>query len=927
MYKKIFKYLCMLSLFTITMITSAVAYWRIEFNASGTSNMGVGQDDIAENYSFNENSNKYKTNKYTLYLFPSTIYLQSYLDYLDGKTTVKPEELYGYISPKLKEDGKIDYSPDGSVEYQCNAVDLGDDSYLDKWLDAKNGIYGNSYLSSSTNEINNYYQNVYENSNWLSKTGASSYDYGDPEYDQTQVTYSSYTTYDEQHNYRNLHRYDRFGYWPKVKKNEGRYLPLKIEANETFSSSFYEEVVKRPLSDMGDPHNWYCYSFTLWSYVSITTDEDGNRTGYQAPYYATNQFISNLSLDSNKSLYGSNGIVNPALSSFCPTAVAQYFDLMGDFSQYTDEEGIIRLFPKFSNGKTYSETGSDSASVGDSTYPRGFLNGGTDAVRMIPSYKQGTVFDQHDYYLSYLTDLENYNSVSNVGVSILTNVALELYDHINIEITPTVGYANWGGGWENTFTMSKDMISDIVSIYGEGFYNIYVFLGDIGTNGSSSNTGTNAFKELISTLRSSSPDDGLFKALAGKNFYEPLDPTTISDKYSSNKPVCLAIEKVRDARVIMNLSSNTILESQLQSKYEFTNQYFRYLSDDVYTTTAGLNEVENMQSSSPLNQRYQYTYILNGVDFTNASTPYFQIRFQKKYRTDIHFRGTGGIDGKNGDYAPNIDLIYNPDQDGKFAKEQRFVNAFQHYFNAEAKTISNGDTSEEQIVFSLKNEEYRGIYNLILVFIPNVFYSSTSSDGRTSIYYSKDSLPANYLEHQSGFYIYAYRETNVFLKIMANQPTEHYQLDEEDTKAYLNGFLIHDNQASNNMLIFQKEYALGVTTKNIDINEVESYYSVEYLENYTKPSMGWMLATCVNGYVVEWMKNDSKAPNSIKNVVLRDHVTGAIVATYHSVIPTEEELKVHQADHYYILENNVYYQLQFEDFFIRKNYVFYITNI
>lgn len=917
MIRKIIKYLLLIVLLVISSITIAYSYWRVDFKASSNSDLYIDQDDIAENYSFNEGAKKFTTKNYTLYLFPSTIYLESYLEYLNGKSQVKPEELYGCISPILKEDGSINYDKNGLVQYQVSNSN-GDDSYLEDWL-IDGAPYADTYLYANASQRKAYYEDVYNNSNWVSSTNADSYLYGDPEYDQTLVSYKNYTNSEEQHNYRNLHQYDRFGYWPKIRKAEGRYLPLKIEVDENFSSNFYEQVVARPLADMGDPKGWYCYSFTLWSYVSIQKDDKGSRIGFKAPYYATNNFISNLSTG-NQKFYGDGTIVNPSLSAFCPTTVSQYFDLMGDFSIYADEAGIIRLFPKFSNGKTYDE-GSQAIDVtGQTQLPCGFLNGGADALRMIPSYTETSVFNQHDYYFSYLSELEKFNSVSNVGVAIMPNVSLNSYNELSFQIDTSNGYANWPGGWQTIFQIDNTSIKEFINSYGEGFYNVYLFLGDIGKSGSSQ---TSQLENLVSVIRTSEGKSGIFSTLSGKNLFEPKSSTV-----ASYKSIAIAFEKVRDARIIMNIPRETSKEAFIQSKYENTNQYFRYLSENVYTTTAGFNIVENISAVTPINQRYQYCYILNDVDFTNANTPNFQIRFQKRYRDDLKFCGTSGVSGSSGDYAPNVDLIYNPkiqDNQGVFVKEQRYVNAFEYYFDARVQTMQNDTGDEQQIIFSLKNEEFKGIYNLIMIYIPNEYYSKTIN-GKTEIFTTKTEIIGDYITHSAGFYLFAYRQTNVFLKILANNPTQYYNVEADHENYGWNGFLIHSGSLNNNMLLFQKEYALGVAVRGTDKNEGTPDYSEEYL-SYSQPTMDSILSTCLNTYIQEWMNKSSQGPSSIERVVIRDHVTGAIVGYYQQCNPTEEELNLHQDDSYYFIENGLYYELIFEAFQIRKNYVFYVTLI
>lgn len=877
----------------------AFSAWYLSFKVSGSSSIATDVDKIAENYSFNEGAKKHVLERYTIYLFPSTIYLDAYLDYLDGKAEYKPEELYGYISPLLNEDGTPALSQSGDVTYSVSAKNQGDDGYLTEWVDSDTGKYRDEYVGGESNStIKTFYD----------MTG---YDYGDPDRDGSEWN-SGYGSYDsEQHNYRNLHRYDRFGYWPYVKKDEGRYLPLKIEVDQNFSSNFYEQVVKRPLSDMGDSHAWFCYSFTLWSYVSHK-NADGAKN-YKAPYYATDEFISNLSADDNKSLYGQNGSVKPELSAFCPTAVSQYFDLMGDMSVYADDDGIIRLFPKFSNGKTYNETSSDASS--QSGLPKGFLNGGSDAVRMTPTYAEGkNALAQHDFYLSYTSEYVEYNGVSGTAVAMLPNVALADFENLTIQMasnSSTGGFATWPGGWKNLCAIENDRMTELIKLYGEGFYNLYVFIGCVGLAEIATET-TNHFANLTSVISGGSrTDDGIFNSLRGKNL-QLLDCNYVSSSTGKGKPVCIAIEKVRDTRVVMNIKRKNATQSEIQSGYELTNQYFKYLSKDVYVVSSGVADKIDISNSTPINRKYQYCYMLSGVDFTNANTPDFQVRFQKRYRSDLVFHGVDGVydGGGDGDYTPDVDLIFNPAQDGSFEKEQRFICAFGNYFNVETKTVINdidGDSAEEeQIVFSLINEEYKGIYDLLIIYIPNEYYTVTE-DGKTVIKYEKPSY-GDFITHSAGFYMFAYRQTNVFLKVLANDLKTHDG----------DGFVKHlGNFGEPNMLIFQKEYALGVSLKGGDTNEESPLYTSEY-SGYFKPAVGQTLASCLNTYVAQFISDKGL---TVDRIVIRDHVTGAIVAKYKKLEGTEMAIEA------YTDKDGDRWGLVFEDFRVTKNYIFYVTYI
>ncbi len=195
-----------------------------------------------------------------------------------------------------------------------------------------------------------------------------------------------------------------------------------------------------------------------------------------------------------------------------------------------------------------------------------------------------------------------------------------------------------------------------------------------------------------------------------------------------------------------------------------------------------------------------------------------------------------------------------------------------------------------------------------------------------SIILWKSRITKDYTTHAAGFYMFAYRQTNVFLKILANDPKEYYQVPSDNENFNLNEFIIHSGSLSKNMLLFQKEYALGASVRAGDINEGTPNYSNEYLD-YTQPVKDYLLATCINTYVKEWMEKDTNAPKSVKRIVIRDHVTKAIVGYYKKVSPTAQDLAEHKEDSYYIEEDGSYYCIAFDQFSIRKNYIFYITKI
>ena len=879
-------------------VGSAYAAWQ--FHSVGRSDVPLtdGRDDILENYNIKKagEDEKNTINTYEMYLYPSTLYLNDYIECFDKDGKLKadavfPEEKYGYIEPVI--DGNS-----GEVTYAVHNADgaEGDSSYL------RDVSLNTSHTMADDNYIKGMYYNVYQKvSEWQGNvtdgklTGTvdvggqtvkanSKYLYGDPVLDdEAEVVYDDNTTGTslsntdgERHNWRNLHYYDRFGYWAYLAKGEGRYLPVKITVDENFNNTYFNKATMTPLADMGDPHDWFVYSFTCWSYVAY----DESAKTYTLPYYATEEFAkanaSTLYVDrTTKAL-------NPSLSSFCPTMVSQYFDIIESFDKYADENGVIRLFPKFSNGKGYQA----SAGLGEAK------DGAGDAVKVVPQLKGKdkdgndiavgmSANDQHELFMFFSTE-EGTVSGRAVNVAVLPNIDIDKYYSLNFRCSIVSVMANWST-WSDVYMFDRTAkkegatdknILDTLNSYGYGLYNLYLFITDLGS--------TPAYTDLtdgLETMRQNlvnKSDKSNFPSLYGKNLLP------VATAYVGGKSFMLVGEKVREAKFIGDVNFGAeapsagadgeffktyTSEEKLYDGYLKTDKSFRLINKDLL----GCEKNSDTLGANPINEHFPYCYILQNVDFTEATTQYCQIRFQRNYRADLHFAETG-------EYAYKYVQF-----DGT-----NYEQAFSHYFTLEnVKVYSQEDNSAtEQQVIRLKDEEMRGVYDIIMVF-------RSAREG--------DSPSAKYAYNIG---LFAYRHTNIFLKVYGEDPAgKAYYTDGDngvvktDTdKTY--EFIDHSAPA-----LFEKSYPIGVSVKCDDANEQGTN------------AYGAALDACVNAEVLKKGYDPEK-------VRLYDHVTGAEVARYIKAEAGENESGVS-----YLSHNGDKYKLVIHAFKIRKNYIFYIKEI
>ena len=262
----------------------------------------IGIDDIEENYSFSNTRIEEET--YTIYFFPSVLYLKQYYEYLNDPTQIKPED--------MNINGDYD-------SYYLNIV-------------RQNNYYLDDYHGSASVEYNHdvIYREQYQNKNYINP-------YYEPN-NQNETINIGYVGESfildslESRLTRNVHRYDRFGYWKDKNFKNNRYGPIKIENISVLDAGTFQNLIPNdPLSDMSDQAGWYNLSFSAWTYIDTNL---GPINGY--PYDRSNESDP---LD---------------IECFTNKDIRHYFDALNSLEMYADEDNIIRLFPHFSCGLNYT---------------------------------------------------------------------------------------------------------------------------------------------------------------------------------------------------------------------------------------------------------------------------------------------------------------------------------------------------------------------------------------------------------------------------------------------------------------------------------------------------------------------------------------------------------------------------------------------
>lgn len=829
----------LLSLIGIVAIatSSAFAYFIFsdEVKSSQLIEDKIKVDNIEENYVFGRED--YVGKNYTIYLFPSTLYLDIYQAYLDGTSTVLPEEAFGYIEATTNSDGSISYtiteSTTDNSEYTTYEAYINDnDNHLDE---ANITIYSvdddHKFTVPSYNmvyDINGtYYDGVethrYYDAGNNSRIGFGTTDNvvlpssgysGEEPYvkNYTQTPNNSAINFNvEQYNYRRLFKNDRFGYWSNLNYEDGRVLPQKIEVFESVSQEDFGKLTTNPWTSMGDKNGWYDLNFAMWVYVDF--DSSGN------PIYP-------CTVDSEEPI---------ELSLFKTKDVKQYFDINKSLSGFADKDGIIRLFPCFSNSKGYG--GSHS-------------NGGRDAVRM-------DIYDTNEnktdrYPMLYFdgtyegTDIQG---VSNTNISYVTNVNInEKVGGIKISTDIAKGPGGWIGTWIDNYgeDAGKNVISYIKTNYGLGLYNFYLVIGYSTLNNGKNYEDTNSIFDNIENINQTITSTNFFSKLYNKNLSFVCDSSDVTNQHITYKepyknrwggtsykyytrPYILLVEKVAEASFYSDLSTSYNTEEELKNATEgqVSAPKFYNLNAKLYKAALNSEGAYQVDASSELTTNNSYIYLAQNVDLTETNEKLvMQIRFNNEY-----------YNTKNGLYNLNPlgegeALIFNPkvDTNGNFTfnDDAVFTNAGEWFKTSSIKITSSGET---QNALTLTNfEDNRGIYDILI----------------------------EYNKANEQFNVYTYRHTNIFIKLFEKKVSI-------DTNT---GLAIHKNADGTDFdsLLWRKKYYLGVNMKRSDTCDI-SFNSTQI--TFQEAVESFINSNTTNGYTKQ-------------NLLIRDFVTDALIGYFDS---------------------------------------------
>ena len=832
----------LLSLIGIVAIatSSAFAYFIFsdEVKSSQLIEDKIRVDNIEENYVFGRED--YVGKDYTIYLFPSTLYLEIYQDYLnDPSTSVLPEEAFGYIEAVTNSDGSISYtkteSTTGYSGYTTYEEYVNDnDNKLDEskyTIAYTKNIFGNTTDSLKVDS----YQMVYdisqnnlrsENGTYFGSAGNNTrINFGTSEsMDPTKVEVSSYVhdtkdyTIDvnelnfntERFNFRLQYKNDRFGYWSNLNYDEGRVLPQKMEVFESVSQEDFGKLTTNPWTSMGDKKGWYDLNFAMWVYVDF--DSSGK------PIYP-------CTVDSEEPI---------ELSLFKTKDVKQYFDINKSLSGFADKDGIIRLFPCFSNSKGYG--GSVST-------------GGRDAVRMDMYDLNGNKTDRYPMLYFYGSDDgTTIGGVSNTNVSYVTNVNInENVGGIKISTDIAKGSGGWFGTWYDNYDESagKDIVTYIKDHYGLGLYNFYLIIGNsTSNNGINNEPRANEFNP-ITTINKEITRSSKFSKLYNKNLSFVCDSDNVKNRYIYHeetheilgvvvrrtyytRPYILLVEKVAEASFYSDLSTSYNTEEELKNATErqVSAPKFYNLNAKLYKAALNSEGAYQVDASSELTTNNSYIYLAQNVDLTETNENLvMQIRFNNEY-----------YNTKNGLYNLNPlgegeALIFNPSVDTngnfKFNDDAVFTNASERFKTSSIKITSSSVT---QNALTLTNfEDNRGIYDILI----------------------------EYNKANEQFNVYTYRHTNIFIKLFENKVS----IDENT------GLAIHKNADGTDFdsLLWRKKYYLGVNMKSSDTCDISF--------NSTQITFQEAVESFINS-------NSNTNGYTKKNLLIRDFVTDALIGYF-----------------------------------------------
>lgn len=552
------------------------------------------------------------------------------------------------------------------------------------------------------------------------------------------------------------YRNDRFGAWTafydwdddnnvdsydESKHLGSRYLPIKITVNGNLTPDNMSKIIPTLTCSSYDKYWYFDYTSNVWTYATSPSNR----------FYST------------------------AIGGITAKDVTNIFDVMQHPSKYADTNGVIRLFPVFSNGKGY-----DQSVVAE---------GGADGIRAVFDYKSTNssidnnfLAKQTKFSYSSKTYTGLYDS-NNVNYAVLKNVELvkERYNSIKIEITTTDYSAHWGSEWTEVYEFRAKALDSFIDIYGEGLYTFYLFIGNRATNrprGSSTSfdniKGYN-FLTYITDVENSQDNELRNKFLmpfyqhpgsdeittTGDNGFKFVQGDRVSGE---NRPIALAVEKITNLRLVTDIpiiensdgkpSGNqdwTQIDSSVQAGLINAQNFI--LADDIYEITYTQYNNENLTgenlSGTTVDSSNPYIYLIQNADFRFVNNLYFQIRFSNQYIENGMMVKTDYAEVSNQDETPKY-LAYKIDQENiiKFKFQDSNDTDDNDVFIDNTDSISgdlNGETVERQ-GFKLRDYNARGVYDILLV---------STNDAASN---------------KQRFNMYINRHTNSFIKLFRGNP-------------------------------------------------------------------------------------------------------------------------------------------------------------
>lgn len=664
-------------------------YFTTSFNindttiANGSVNSGI--DDIKENYTGSKDDS---SKEYTIYFFPSTLYAQIGYEYEVNPSNVKPEDVFGYVEYTYDEESGDGILSNPYNEHVSNSKyimndESGDVGYFD-YVSNSAFITRNLYNSKdsyvhSLDDTSPDNIREYRASRYIFQTDIGSQKYykynpetvipGDGNQDKAELEEAKKVYSEKWESYVYKHyrfRNDRLGFWPNIEYNLGRYLPIKIEVTDYLPPYVYDDMNLIPFTDMGDssPINetWYNFAFAGWGYF------DSNNK-------FTARSLTNLSNSTSEPNYMKDSFTAADIES-------QTFDIMNDLSIYADDENIIRLYPLFSNGKNYATQNHKG-----NTYEIA-KEGGRDGLKIQFEYKnlsENIRVDEQYFLYQGVIGKENGFDTSNIPVAVasVNNININPADLESLEIRGAAiglkGSGDWDGSWNiisdegliNNGTFNSNY--EVLDNFGPGLYNIYVFVleptlyggyieGDytiLGGRVDASNSFDKTFKEFFNgndlykylkdsyrNFRGFSHKDLSFlfetpvslsnKIMTGESFFGSYK----TNDYSYSKAL-IAVEKITESKFIEAINLENSVSEQTSNKYNqslsmlkvegdsykaegLDSSVLRFgtdMSNNKVITDVSLEKIDydKVVTDSNLLEKDDIV-ILKNIDFTNYST-------------------------------------------------------------------------------------------------------------------------------------------------------------------------------------------------------------------------------------------------------------------------------------------------------------------